>query len=454
MEVEVLSRIQFGLTIAFHYLFPPLSIGIGLALVCMEGMYLKTKNRIYEEMTKFWVKIFALTFALGVATGLVMSFAFGNNWANYSRFVGDVFGSALAAEGIFAFFLEAGFLAVLLFGWDKVSPKIHFLSTILVSIGSHFSAVWIVIANSWMQTPAGYKIVGEGSKAHATITDFWAMVFNPSSMERLAHVIVGCWLAGSFFVISVGAYYLLKKRFTPYAIPMLKIGFSIAIVATLLQLVLGDISARGVAKNQPAKLAAFEGLYKTQEGAPLSVFGIVNNKEEKVDYSVAIPKLLSLFIYRDADHVVTGLDAYPKNERPNVAVVFQTYHIMIGMWCLMFFGCIIGCIAWKKKWIVGKWPLRFLVISVLFPQIANQAGWFSAEMGRQPWIVHGLMRTSEGLSKSVSASQVLSSLIMFSALYTLLFILFIYLLNNKIQHGPADIEDEVPVYQKNPLKLT
>ena len=208
MSVELLSRIQFAFTIAFHYIYPPLSIGLGIALVIMEGLFIKTKNPIYQQITKFWVRIFALTFALGVATGIVMEFEFGTNWATYSRYVGDVFGSALAAEGIFAFFLESGFLAVLVFGWDKVSSKMHFFSTIMVSLGSIMSAVWIVVANSWQQTPAGYHIVGEGLNARAEITNFWQMVFNPSSVERLAHTLSGAWLSGAFLIISVSAFYL------------------------------------------------------------------------------------------------------------------------------------------------------------------------------------------------------------------------------------------------------
>ena len=212
MDAVMLSRIQFSLTSMFHYIYPPLSIGLGLYLVIIEGIYLKTKNPLYLKMTKFWVKIFALTFALGVATGLVQLFGFGTNWSQYSRFVGDVFGSALGAEGVFAFFLEAGFLGVMLFGWKKVSEKVHYFATICVCLGAHFSAVWIVIANSWMQTPTGFKIVGEGLQARAIVTDFWAMIFNPSSMDRLVHVIFGCWLTGIFLVISISAYYLLEEK--------------------------------------------------------------------------------------------------------------------------------------------------------------------------------------------------------------------------------------------------
>src|SRR4029079_15305412 len=219
-----LSRLQFALTIAFHYIYPPLSIGLGVFLVCAEAIYLKTRDPLWRQVARFWTRVFALTFSIGVATGLVMEFEFGTNWATYSRFVGDVFGSALAAEGIFAFFLESGFLAVLLFGWDKVGRKMHFFSTCMVALGAHFSAIWIVVANSWMQTAVGYHIVGEGVRARAEIMDFWQMVFNPSSVVRLSHVILGCWLAGAFLVISISSYYLLKKRHTEFATKSMGIG--------------------------------------------------------------------------------------------------------------------------------------------------------------------------------------------------------------------------------------
>ncbi len=281
MDVLTLSRIQFGATVAFHYLYPPLSIGLGLMLVIMEGAWLKTGNTLYHQMARFWTRVFALTFAIGVATGIVMEFEFGTNWAAYSRYVGDVFGSALAAEGIFAFFLESGFLAVLLFGWDKVSRKMHFFSTCMVCLGAHFSAVWIIVANSWMQTPAGYHIVTRDGVARAEITDFWQLVFNPSSMERLFHTVCGAWQTGAFLVVSVSAWYLLKRRNMEFARASLKVGLSVALVASLLQAVSGHISAQGVAKNQPAKLAAFEGLYQTTSNAPLTLARLGGRKKRK-----------------------------------------------------------------------------------------------------------------------------------------------------------------------------
>ena len=255
MSTEILARIQFAFTIAFHYIYPPLSIGLGLILVIMEGLYIKTNKAVYKDMTRFWLKIFALIFGLGVATGIIMEFEFGTNWATYSKYVGDVFGSALAAEGIFAFAIESGFLGILIFGWNRVSSTVHFISAIMVFLGSMFSAVWIVVANSWQQTPAGFHIVGEGLDARAEITDFWAMVFNPSSMERLTHVWIGAFLAGAFLVLSVNAYYILKNRHLEIAKPSFKIALVVATFFSLAQLVAGSISAEGVAKNQPAKLA-------------------------------------------------------------------------------------------------------------------------------------------------------------------------------------------------------
>lgn len=436
----MLSRIQFALTIAFHYLFPPLSIGLGLFLVISEGIYLKTKNKLYESITRFWVKVFGLIFALGVATGIVMEFQFGTNWATYSRYVGDVFGSALAAEGIFAFFLESGFLAILLFGWDKVKPKTHFIATILVALGAHFSAIWIVVANSWQQTPAGYHIVEAANGYRAEITDFWAMVFNPSSLDRISHVYMGAWQAGAFFVLSVAAWYLLKKKHREAAIGSIKIAVGIAVAASLLQLVSGHSSAVTIAETQPAKLAAFEGHYETDKPASMYLFGWVDEDSEEV-YGLEIPGMLSWMLYGNTDAHVTGLNAFPEEDRPPVNIVFQSYHAMvaIGM-MLILIALVSGFTAWRGKLWEMKWLLWVLVFSVLLPQAANQLGWMSAEVGRQPWIVYGLLRTNDAVSQSVTSGEVWGSIIMFGLIYSLLFVLFIYLLNEKIQHGPEYYE--------------
>lgn len=436
MDVLILSRIQFTLTVAFHYIYPPLSIGLGVMLVIFESMWLKTNNPLYHQLARFWARVFALIFAIGVATGIVMEFEFGTNWATYSRYVGDVFGSALAAEGIFAFFLESGFLALLVFGWDRVSRGMHFLATVMVCLGAHFSAVWIVVANSWMQTPTGFHIVGEGMKARAEITDFWAVVFNPSSVDRLLHTLCGAWITGAFLVISVGAWYLLKKRHEDFAKASLKCGLIVALVASLLQVGTGHSSAVGVSKNQPAKMAAFEGLYDTTPRAPMALLGYVDEKNEKL-HGIEVPGILSILVHNDINKPVTGLHEFKKEDRPPVNLTFQFYHVMIAMGGLLVLLAVVGAFYyWRGTLAEKKWLLWALVLSVVIPQIANQAGWFAAEVGRQPWIVYGMLRTSEALSAAVKAEVVLTSLILFTLLYLVLFVVFIYLLNNKIQHGP------------------
>lgn len=436
MEVEILSRLQFAFTVAFHYIYPPLSIGLGLALVVFEGMYLKTKDKHYEQLTRFWIRIFALIFGIGVATGIVMEFEFGTNWAAYSRYVGDIFGSALAAEGVFAFALESTFLGVLLFGWNKVSPRVHFFSTVMVTLGSMFSAIWIVVANSWQQTPAGFKIVGEGMTAKAEITDFWAMVFNPSSVDRIIHVWIGAFLAGTFLVLSVHAYYILKNRFVEQSKKAFGIILVIATISALAQLVTGHGSASGVAVNQPAKLAAFEGHYDSLAVADMYLFGWVNDEEQAVT-GLKIPKGLTFLIHQDFTTPVTGLNAFDKNDRPSlVNFVFQTYHLMIAIGMLLIGLTLFSLFLWWKGKLFNKrWLMIVFSFSVLLPQIANQVGWYSAEVGRQPWVVYGLLRTSDALSENVKAEQVLFSLILFTVVYVILFSLFIYLLNKKIQHG-------------------
>lgn len=447
MDVLILSRIQFALNISFHYIFPPLSIGLGLMLVLMEGTYLVTKNPLWEQLTKFWVKIFALIFAVGVASGLVMVFSFGTNWANYSRFVASVSGSVLAAEGIFAFFLESGFLGLLLFGWNKISPKMHFFSTLMVALGAHFSAVWIVIFNSWMQTPAGYKIVNDGTSRRAEVDHFLDVIFNPSTLDRLAHVIVACWITGAFLILSVTAYYILKKRYEVLANKAFKLGIVVATVTVLLQLVSGDSTARGVAVNQPVKLAAFEGVFEQQTPTPIYISGYVDAKNKQVK-GISVPGGLSFLVYRSFSKPVTSLSEFPQELWPNVPIVFQTYHLMIGMWGLMFLGVVWSWWAiWRKKLSQSRWLLRYLVISIIFPQVANQMGWYSAEMGRQPWIVYGLLKTKDGVSSTIQKGEVLTSLILFSVIYFLLFVLFIYLLDRKIKKGPeAKIEEYRKTY--------
>ena len=447
METEILARIQFAFTVAFHYIYPPLSIGLGLLLVIFESIYIRTKKEIYHKLARFWTKIFALTFGIGVVTGIVMEFEFGTNWAVYSRYVGDVFGSALAAEGIFAFALESGFLGILLFGWNRVKPWVHLVSTIGVFVGSMFSAIWIVVANSWQQTPAGFHIVGEGMEARAEITDFWAMVFNPSSVDRLTHVWLGAFLAGAFLVMSVHAYYMVKGKYIDISRKAFKIALIVATIFSLGQLFTGHQSADGVAKNQPAKLAALEGHYEESAPADMYIMGWVDQENQEVS-GIKIPGGLSFLLDYDVETPVTGLNAFPEDERPSqVNAVFQFYHIMvaIGM-TLIFLTLFASFLLWRGTLFQKKWLLWIFVFAVFLPQIANQVGWFAAEMGRQPWVVYGLLRTDEAFSQAVSDNQILFSLILFFLIYALLFTLFIYLLHKKIKHGPYEEaeSDETP----------
>ena len=442
MDVLFLSRLQFALTIMFHYLFPPLTIGLGVLLVIIEGLYLKTKDPRYEAATKFWIRIFALNFAMGVVTGIVMEFQFGTNWSVYSRFVGDVFGSALAAEGIFAFFLESGFLAVLVFGWNRVSPRMHFFSTIMVSLGSIFSSVWIVVANSWQQTPTGHHIVENvvngRTQIRAEITDFWAVVFNPSTIHRLVHVWIGAFILGAFFVMSISAYYLLRKRHEDISRKSFTAALGVATVVSLAALVSGHFQAKNVYRHQPAKLAAFEGHFQTGEGsAPLNLFGLPDQEREKVNLAIRVPGGLSFLVHHDSSEPVTGLDAFPKDEWPPVAVSFHSYHIMVGLG--MFFVLLTlfsTVLKWRGSLFEKRWMMWVFVFAVVGPYVANQLGWVAAEVGRQPWIVYGELKTSDALSPVVSAGPVLGSIIMFGLVYAMLFAIWIYVLNDKIRKGP------------------
>jgi cytochrome bd ubiquinol oxidase subunit I len=446
LSVLFLSRLQFALTIMFHYLFPPLTIGLGVIMVIMEGLFLKTRNPMYESMARFWTRIYAVNFAMGVATGIVMEFEFGTNWAAYSRFVGDVFGSALAAEGVFAFFLESGFLAVLVFGWDRVSPRMHFFSTVMVALGSMFSAVWIVVANSWQQTPAGFHLTGAGLNTRAEITDFWAMVFNPSSMDRLAHTLLGAFVLGAFFVMSVHAWYLLRGRHEALSRAGFRIALGVGAAASLLLLLSGHHQADTVARTQPAKLAAFEGHFVTGTGgATLYLFGYPDRATQRVRFGVGVPGGLSLLVHGNAYTPVTGLDAFPRRDQPPVALPFMTYHLMVGLG-MLFIGLTLLALffLWRGTLFAKRRLLAVFVPAVIGPMIANQAGWVSAEVGRQPWIVYGLLRTSDGLSAAVEASQVWWSIILFGVIYLFLAAIWIMVLNDKIRHGPDEPAPHAP----------
>ncbi|NBC10520.1 MAG: cytochrome ubiquinol oxidase subunit I [Planctomycetes bacterium] len=478
-DVVLLSRIQFALTIMFHYLFPPLTIGMGIVMVYLEAMSYFTGKAIYAKAVNFWVKIFVLNFAIGVATGIVMEFEFGTNWATYSRFVGDVFGSALAAEGIFAFFLESGFLAVVAFGRGRVKPGFYLFSVLMVALGSIFSSVWIVVANSWQQTPAGHHIVPimrdgqpwvvEGvTMMRAEITDFWAMVFNPSSMHRLIHVLLGCFITGAFFVMSISAYYVLRRRHLAFARRSFTGALVLATVCSLAIAFSGHLQAQNVYQTQPAKLATFEGHYQTGPG-DLTLFGIPNPAEGRVDHAVAIPGGLSFLVHDDFSfsEPVVGLDKFAEEDRPPTWIPFITWRLMVGLGTFHIALTLLACFFWWRGTLFDKrWLMAVFVVAFLGAVVANQAGWIAAEVGRQPWIVHppiawhddgsivtgadgkvdydetlGL-RTTDGVSKAIASEQVLGSIIMFGLIYGLLFVVWVVVLNHKIHDGPEEIDEE------------
>ncbi len=436
MDAVLLSRIQFALTIGFHFIFPPLTLGISLAILILESLYLKKSEEIYKNVSSFLVKILGLIFVIGTATGIVMEFSFGTNWSNYSRMVGDIFGAPLAAEGVFAFFLESVFLGVLVFGRKKVSKKFYWWSAFFVFFGSHLSGLWIIIANSWMQTPAGFAIEG----GRAVLKDFFAAAVNHSTFIRYFHTIIAGWMTGMFLVAGIAAYYLLKKRHQQQAKIALRLAVIVILLASLAELGMGHMHSVQVAKTQPEKMAAFEALYDTQKGAPLALFGIPDAKNQKNHLYIGIPKMLSFLIYFDFNAEVQGLNDFPVDERPPVFLPFMSYHVMIILGFLFIaFGVVGAFLLYKDKLWDAKWYLKALIFAIPLPHLANQFGWIAAEVGRQPWVVYRVMRTSEAASVVVPAGQILFSLIMFTIIYIFLFIVFIRVMKKIIKKGPEPL---------------
>lgn len=436
MSTEILARLQFYFTIGFHYLFPPMTIGLSWIIFYMMTRYKNTGSQLYEKMVKFWISIFTLGFAVGVATGITMEFQFGTNWSEYSKFVGDIFGAPLAAEGIFAFFLESTFIGILIFGWKRLSVKTLWISSLMVSIGSTLSGFWIIVANSWQQTPAGYKI--ENGKA--VLTDFWAAVFNPSTLERYFHTIGGALATGAFVMLSISAYYIIKKQHLQFAKASFKIALIVALFASWGQLILGHIHGIQVWKTQPLKLAAFEGHFKTEAAAPFLLFGIPDKDAEKTLMAIRVPKLLSLILTGSTKTVVKGLKSFPKDEWPPLLLTFISFHLMVGFGMLMIGLTTITVLLLKnEKLFEYKLLLYAFIPGFLYPTFGNHFGWMSAEVGRQPWIVYGLLKTSDAVSPSVPAIQIILSLIIFVLVYALLAYAFYVILMQKIKQGPEPI---------------
>jgi cytochrome bd ubiquinol oxidase subunit I len=437
MDVITLARIQFAVTVAFHFIFPSITIGLALLIAITETARWRTKRDLYDRMARFWTGLFAVTFVVGVATGIVMEFQFGTNWARYSKFVGDIFGAPLAAEGVFAFFLESVFLGILLWGRDRVSSGFRTFAAWMVAAGSTLSAFWIIVANSWMQTPAGFEVVGD----KAVLTDFWAAVFNPSTLPRYMHTVSSSWAMGGFLMTGIAAWYLLKGRHLGVARMSLRLGLVVAFISSGLMFVTGDTSARQVATTQPAKFAAMQGLYSTTSGAPLTIWSLPPTQDPAKTVEgpeVTISRMLSFMTYGSFTAPVTGLDQFAQDVWPPIAPTFLAYHNMVLLGTLMLILMVFGLwYLWRGRIETKRGWLRLAVISIPVPLIAIQLGWAAAEVGRQPWIVYDLMMTAKGTSTAVSATDILISLGLLVATYAVLLVLWLYLLRREIAHGPA-----------------
>ena len=437
MDAVLLARIKFALTAGFHFLFPPLTIGLAWMIVWMIGRYRKTGDELWGRTARFWLKLFAVTFVVGVVTGLTLEFQFGANWSKYSRFVGDLFGAPLAAEGILAFFLESSFVGVLLLGWGRVSKRTLLVSAWMVAVGATLSAFWIIVANSWMQTPAGYEVTG----GRAVLTDFWAAVFNPSTLPRYAHTIAASVLTGSLFMAGISAGFLRKGRHVELAKRSIRGALIAAMLASAASAVTGHLHAVQVAHTQPVKLAAYEGLFETQKGAPALLFGIPDAQKRTVHYAVRIPKALSLLTTFDPDAEIQGLDTVEPTDWPPLKLTFYSFHLMVMLGGYFLLLSAAGLWRLRKGTLPkSKWLLTAMVWSIPLPFIANEVGWMAAEVGRQPWIVQGLLRTSEAASPAavVPAGQILAVIIAFGVIYTGLFVAWVYLLCRVVRAGPPD----------------
>lgn len=458
LDPVLLGRIQFTLTAVYHFIFVPLSIGIGLIMAIFETKAFRSGSEKDAAAARFWVKLFTVTFAVGVATGITMEFSFGTNWADYSRFVGDIFGAPLAAEALLAFFLESVFLGVLLFGRGRVGKKFYLASAWLVWFGSCLSALWILIANSWMQTPAGAELAADGSRA--VITDFLAAAFNPSTLPRYGHTVTALLVMGAFVAMAIGGYYLLKKRHQDFAMKAVKIGSIVGIVATCGLLFFAHSSAVEVAEEQPTKLAMMEGMYDS-EVPPLYAFGWVDEESQEVLSPIAIPGGTSFLATGTWDTEYMGLNELAETEQYAdlsvedlpVNLVFQSYHLMVMLFGLILITVVLALIFQRGGRLKDKrWLQRLLFVSPLFPFFAIVTGWVTAEIGRQPWVVYpstsgpeGVsLLTSDAISQSVSSVEVLVTIVLFTLIYLFIFVAYVRIVAHFIKKGPDDGEAVAP----------
>ncbi|WP_116474156.1 cytochrome ubiquinol oxidase subunit I [Zobellella maritima] len=437
LDAAILSRIQFAFTVSFHIIFPSITIGLATAIAIWEGLWLKTRNPLYFQLAKFWIKPFAITFGMGVVSGIVLSYEFGTNFSRFSEITGPVLGPLMAYEVLTAFFLEAGFLGVMLFGWQRVSEKLHFFATCVVAVGTWISAFWIIAANSWMQTPAGYEIVD----GRFEVTSWLEVVFNPSMPYRLMHMLLAALLTGTFVVAGVSAWYLRHNRNRAFAKKGLSMALWAALILAPVQALVGDYHGLNVKEHQPIKLAAMEGIWPEQEaGVPLLLFAVPDMEAETNRFEIAIPKLASLILTHDLDGELQGLKSVPADQRPNVPLVFYSFRVMVGLGVLMIGVALLGLLLRRKeRWCRHRGFLALVNLMIPAGVLATLAGWYVVEVGRQPWLVQGLVRTMEVVSP-LPAERVLFSLTLFVLTYSLLLCVYLYFMAKLIRKGPPDRE--------------
>jgi cytochrome d ubiquinol oxidase subunit I len=429
-------RLHFAFTVTYHYLFPQLTMGLALLIFILKTMALRTGDEHYNRAARFWAKIFGINFALGVVTGIPMEFQFGTNWAQFSRAAGSVIGQTLAMEGVFSFFLESTFLGLFLFGENKLGRIGHWWTAFFVFLGSWMSGYLIVATNAWMQHPTGYRSASTGA---IELASFWGLLLNPWALFQYAHNMLGAVQTGCFVMAAVGAFYLLAKRDEVYGRTFVRISVIVGVLAAVLQLFpTGDLQGKMVAVNQPVTLAAMEGLFETQEGAPIAILGQPDVAKRRLDNPLVIPKMLSFLTYRHWGARVQGLDAVPQNEWPDqIVLLYYSYHIMVGLGTIFIAIMLVAAfLLTRNKLYDSRWMLWILMVSVPLPYIANTAGWMTAELGRQPWLIHGLMRTAVGASPRVVAGNVWFTLLGFMGMYVVLSILWLFLIYREIEDGP------------------
>jgi cytochrome d ubiquinol oxidase subunit I len=435
-DALIIHRLHFAFTITYHYLFPQLTMGLAPLIVVFKSLALWKGDERYNRAARFWAKIFAINFLFGVITGIPMEFQFGTNWARFSHYSGGVIATTLAMEGVFAFFLESSFLGLFLFGEKRFGQKWHLLSAVMVFLGSWLSGYFIIVTDAWMQHPVGYELAADGT---AHLNSFWSLLFNPWAFWQYVHNMGGAVVTGSFVMAAVGAFYLLSRRQEEYGRLFLKMGVTAALLSSVFQLFpSGDGHGKMVALHQPVTLAAMEGLFNTEAGAPIVIVGQPDVVEQRLDNPITVPRMLSFLTYKRWGAEVKGLNEFPRDQWPdNIPLLYYSYHIMVGLGTIFIaIAAVSAFLLWRKLLFRQRWMLWILMLAFPFAYIANTAGWLTAELGRQPWLVYGLMRTSEGFSPTVSAGNGLFTLIGFMGMYMVLGILFLFLVKREIDHGP------------------